>query len=137
MENYTQKAFNIDYYEKLIYFKLTKDEFFWCKCWLQGLQTTKSSHLSQDFLSDLLNMFINPIDRIGSISYEEYNKDDLLDIKIPRILLKTFVYGIGRVAYCFDVKPPTSVIAQKILNKIHRQIESQLPFNDNWFKYNF
>lgn len=137
MEEYKQKAHNTNYYENLLEFQLSKDDWFWCKCWLQCLPSNNIEHLSQDSVYDLLNIFVNPIDRTGVIDYNEYDEDELLIIKIPRCLLRIFVYGIGQIAYCFDTNPPTPIIARDILNKIHYQIEQQLPNDDKWFEYNY
>ncbi len=48
-----------------------------------------------------------------------------------------FVYSIGRIAYDFDVKGITNVIAQNILKKINKQLKEQLSTDDIWFEHGF
>jgi hypothetical protein len=48
-----------------------------------------------------------------------------------------FVFSVGGIAYNFDVKTPTSMGAQMILNKINEQLKQVLPADDKWWNSNF
>ena len=58
-----------------------------------------------------------------NFSGKDYKYDVDITFDIPRELLRMFVYSIGRIAYNFDVKGITNVIAQNILEKINKQLK--------------
>ena len=133
---YKQQIHNIDYEKELLNFTLTKDEWSWANCWVSGMHNG-CERLGKEWFQDLNQLYIAPIQDELFFSGKDYKYDFEYTGKIPRQLLRMFVFSIGRIAYSFDVKIPTSVVALKIVTKIQKQIEEQLPADDKWFQQHF
>jgi len=118
--------------EKTILVKLTKSEWSWCNTWVSGIQTSSIERLSEDWFVETKYWFKDNI----SLKYLydlKINHDDLIEVLIPRNILRIFVFSVGRIAYDFDVKSGTSISAYKIITKI----EEQIKFDDSWNQLRF
>jgi len=137
MEEYKQKIANENYFEKVVKISLTRRQWNSSGTWVESMERKGCEQLSKESFEDLHWMIMSPISKEINFSEKDYNHDIDITFDIPRKLLKMFVYSIGRIAYDFDVKGITSVIAQEIIEKINKQLKEQLPIDDVWFKYGF
>jgi hypothetical protein len=135
--DYKQKISNINYFDNVVKLSLTREEWNSSETWIQSMGMKGCERLSKEWFEDLHWLVMFPISNEVNFSGRDYNYDIDITFDIPRELLRMFVYSIGRIAYDFDVKGITSVIAQNILEKINKQIREQLPSDDKWFKYGF
>jgi len=135
--DYKQKISNINYFDKVVKISLTREEWNWSGTWVESMENKGCERLSKEWFEDLHWMVMFPISKELNFSRKDYQYDIDITFDIPRELLRMFVYSIGQIAYNFDVKGVTSVIAQNILEKINKQIKEQLPNDDKWFKYGF
>jgi len=135
--DYKQKISNINYFDKVVKISLTREEWNWSGTWVESMENKGCERLSKEWFEDLHWMVMFPISKEVNFSGKDYQYDIDITFDIPRELLRMFVYSIGQIAYNFDVKGITSVIAQNILEKINKQIKEQLPNDDKWFKYGF
>ena len=116
--------------EKTIKISLNKDEWSWCNTWLQGIKTSSIERLGEDWFIETNKWFKENV----SLKYcydININHDDVIDVLIPRNILRIFVFSVGRIAYDFDVKSGTSQVAYEIITKIEEQIK-----DDEYWKQN-
>ena len=116
--------------EKTIKISLNKDEWSWCNTWLQGIKTSSIERLGEDWFIETNKWFKENV----SLKYccdININYDDVIDVLIPRNILRIFVFSVGRIAYDFDVKSGTSQVAYEIITKIEEQIK-----DDEYWKQN-
>ena len=116
--------------EKTIKISLNKSEWRWCNTWIQGIKTSSIERLDEDWFIETNKWFKENV----SLKYcydTNINHDDVIDVLIPRNILRIFVFSVGRIAYDFDVKPETSQAAYEIITKIEEQIK-----DDEYWKQN-
>lgn len=135
--DYKQKITNINYFENVVKISLTRKEWNSSGIWVESMMRTGCERLSKDWFEDLHYLVMRQISNEINFSGKNYTYDVDITFNIPRELLRIFVYSIGQIAYSFDVKGITSVIAQNILGKINKQLKEQLPSDDIWFHYGF
>ena len=134
---YKQQIYNADYTSNLIPLKMTPSEWGWAETWVNVASNKKFERLDDEWFKDLYHMYMVPIRDDIYFSGKKFEEDEELEYEIPRQLIRMFVYSIGQIAYDIDMKGQVCIIAQGMLNKIHRQLEEQLNPNDQWFKWNF
>jgi len=116
--------------EKTIKISLNKSEWSWCNTWIQGIKTSSIERLGEDWFIETNKWFKENV----SLKYccdININYDDVIDVLIPRNILRIFVFSVGRIAYDFDVKSGTSQVAYEIITKIEEQIK-----DDEYWKQN-
>lgn len=116
--------------EKTIKISLNKSEWSWCNAWIQGIKTSSIERLGEDWFIETNKWFKENV----SLKYcydININHDDVIDVLIPRNILRIFVFSVGRIAYDFDVKSGTSQAAYEIITKIEEQIK-----DDEYWKQN-
>ena len=116
--------------EKTIKISLNKDEWSWCNTWLQGIKTSSIERLGEDWFIETNKWFKENV----SLKYcydININHDDVIDVLIPRNILRIFVFSVGRIAYDFDVKSGTSQSAYEIITKIEEQIKDDECWKQN------
>lgn len=116
--------------EKTIKISLNKSEWSWCNAWIQGIKTSSIERLGEDWFIETNEWFKENV----SLKYcydININHDDVIDVLIPRNILRIFVFSVGRIAYDFDVKSGTSQAAYEIITKIEEQIK-----DDEYWKQN-
>lgn len=134
---YKQKISNINYFDDVVTISLKRDEWNWCETWVQSMMYKGTDRVGKEWFEDLNGLVMFNISREINFSNKNYEHNIDIPFHIPRELLRMFVGSIGKIAYCFDVKPITSIIAQNILEKINKQLKEQLPSDDRWFKFGY
>lgn len=134
---YKQQIHNIDYSKNPIDISLTRGEWNSVKAWINFKMSDGTERLSKEWFQDLYWLVMNPISNEINFSDKTFQWDEDIKFQIPRQLLRMFVFSVGGIAYNFDVKTPTSMNAQKILNKINEQLKQVLPADDKWWDSNF
>lgn len=137
MDNYKQKIANINYFDSTVNISLTREEWNSSNTWVQSMERNGCEKLSKEWFEDLHWLVMYPISNDINFSGNNYAYDLDIPFRIPRELLRMFVYSIGRIAYSFDVRGITSIIAQKMIEKINKQLKEQLPSDDKWFQHGF
>jgi len=135
MIEYKQKITTINYFENVVKFSLTRDDWNSIGTWVESMENSRREN--KEWFEDLHWLVMFPISKEINFSSKNYNHDVDISFDIPRELLRMFVYSIGRIAYDIDVKSLTSIYAQHILKNINNQLKEQLSDNDKWFKYGF
>lgn len=98
----------------------------------------KFQKLDIKHLEDLANYVIRP--KTNKIRFENDNTiyySENFMLEIPREFLRYLVYSIGEMSYDSSQKGETSILFQKILNKLNFKIENQLSNEDKWFIRNW
>ena len=116
--------------EKTIKISLNKSEWSWCNTWIQGIKTSSIERLGEDWFIETNKWFKENV----SLKYcydININHDDVIDVLIPRNILRIFVFSVGRIAYDFDVKSGTSQSAYEIITKIEEQIKDDECWKQN------
>jgi len=134
---YEQKIYNIDYSKNPIDISLTRDEWNSTNTWINSIMSAGTERLSKEWFEDLYWFIMHPIHNEVNFSGKSFEWDENIKFQIPRQLLRMFVFSIGRIAYDFDVKTPTSMGAQNILAKVNEQLKQILPADDKWWESNF
>jgi len=134
---YTQKIYNIDYSKNPIDISLTRNEWNAVGTWINSVMSAGTERLSKEWFEDLYWLVMQPISNEVNFSDKTFPWDEDIKFQIPRQLLRMFVFSVGGIAYNFDVKTPTSMGAQMILNKINEQLKQVLPADDKWWNSNF
>jgi len=134
---YTQKIYNIDYSKNPIDISLTRNEWNAVGTWINSVMSAGTERLSKEWFEDLYWLVMQPISNEINFSGKTFPWDEDIKFQIPRQLLRMFVFSVGGIAYNFDVKTPTSMGAQIILNKINEQLKQVLPADDKWWNSNF
>jgi len=134
---YTQKIYNIDYSKNPIDISLTRNEWNAVGTWVNSVMSAGTERLSKEWFEDLYWLVMQPISNEINFSGKTFPWDEDIKFQIPRQLLRMFVFSVGGIAYNFDVKTPTSMGAQIILNKINEQLKQVLPADDKWWNSNF
>jgi hypothetical protein len=118
--------------EKTISIKLTKSEWSWCNTWISGIKTPSIERMSEDWFIETKSWFKDNVSLkyLYDLNIEHY---DLIEVLIPRNILRIFVFSVGRIAYDFDVKSGTSTSAYEIITKIEEQIKVDEYWNQNRF----
>lgn len=137
MEEYKQKITTINYFDKVVNLSLTREEWNSASAWVESMERKGCERLSKEWFENLHWLIMYPISNDINFSGKNYKYDDNIVFRIPRELLRMFVYSIGMVAYDFDVKSLTSIGAQKIIEKINKQLKEQLSTDDKWFQFGF
>jgi urease gamma subunit len=133
---YKQKITTINYFENVVKISLTREEWNSSGTWVESMMRKGCERLSKSWFEDLHHLVMQPISNEINFSGNKYNNIDIR-FNIPRELLRMFVYSIGQIAYDFDVKGITNIIAQNILEKINKQLKEQLSTDDIWFEHGF
>ena len=133
MMNYKQKIGNIKYFDNVVKISLTRSEWNSSMTWIEYMEMIGCERLGKEWFEDLHWLVMFPISKDINFSNKNYTYNVDITFDIPRKLLKMFVYSIGRIAYDFDVKPITCIIAQHILEKINNQLKEELSIDDDWF----
>ena len=130
-----QKITTIDYFDNIVNISLTRDEWNSSITWVSSL-SRGTERAGENWFKDLLGVLYPISDQINSHN-KNYSFDEAISCRIPRALLRYFVYSIGRISYDLDCKYQTSMKAQVIIIKINHQLKEQLSEDDEWFKCNF
>lgn len=112
---------------------LTRDEWNWVTCWVEGLKICDREGISiiERFSHERLEKARNWVRWEISFKYLfdiETPYDALIPVEIPREYLRVVVFPTGKIAYDFDVKTPTACVALEIIQKI----EEQLKDDEEW-----
>lgn len=134
---YKQQITTINYLDNIVKISLTPDEWNIVETYCCPLVQKEYVRVSKLWFEDLYNLFLIPITKEINFSGKNYDYDIDIAFDIPREMLRIFVFSVGVMAYNLDIKPITNKIAQRILEKINKQIKEQLLDDDNWFKYGF
>lgn len=137
MEEYKQKISNINYNDNTINISLNRSEWNSTDTWIQSMEMKGCERLGKEWFEDLHYKIMRPITNEINFSNKNYSYNENITFKIPRQLLKMFVFSIGQIAYNFDVKGITAITAKNILNKIEKQLIEQLPSDSTWFTYGY
>lgn len=121
-----KKIENID---KTITIVLEKNEWSSVTTWVESIYSTESNRLSERLCLKTKEWFKINVS-IKFLYDMNINFNEKIEIEIPREILRVFIFSVGKIAYNFDVKTQTSLLAYGIVTKI----ESQLINDEEWVK---